>query len=63
MYQGEELLEKNLRPSFKLGRTNIEIFTCIAKEDYFRIVLVRKMTKREHVTLDDRFGLNVVQFA
>ena len=59
----EELCEKNLKPSFKLGRTNVGVFACIAKESGTRLILVRKRTKMERRGPRDKLGLNASQFA
>jgi transposase len=63
MRQSEELLEKNLRPSFKSGRTSIGVFACIARGSRSRLWLVRRRAESESITPHDRLGLNASQFA
>ena len=60
---GEELAEKNLKPSFKSGRTSINIFACIIKGSRSELVLVRKRTASERTSPRDRLGLNAHQYA
>jgi hypothetical protein len=63
MHRGEELLEKNLRPSFKSGRTSIGVFAYIARRSRSRLWLVRKRAESERITPRYRLGLNASQFA
>jgi hypothetical protein len=63
MRQGEELLEKNLKPSFKLGKTSIGVFACIARGSRSRLWLVKRRDESKHVIPRDRLGLNASQFA
>ena len=61
--EGEELYEKNLKPSFKSGRTNVSVFACIAKGGRSQLMLIRKRTEKERTSPRDRLGLNSHQFA
>ena len=63
MRPGEELCEKNLKPSFKSRRTNVGVFACIAKGSRTRLILVRKRTEMERRGPLDKLGLNASQFA
>lgn len=61
--RGEELSEKNLKPSFKSGRTSISVFACITKGSRSELVLVRKRKAKERTSPRDRLGLNAHQYA
>ena len=56
----DKLYKKNLRPNFKLERTSIGIFACIARGSHSSILLVKRQTKSECVTPCTRLGLNVL---
>ena len=55
---GEELAAKNLRPSFKSGRTNIGDYAAIMHRRKTELILVRKRTEKERTTKSDRLALN-----
>ena len=60
---GEELEEKNLKASFKSGRTNVGICAAIAYGRQTKLIKVHKCTPAEHVSATDRLGLNAAQYA
>ena len=60
---GEELEEKNLKPSFKSGRTNIGVYAAIMHGRRTELILVRKRTEEERTSKKDRLGLNAHQYA
>jgi len=55
---GEELEEKNLKPSFKSGRTSIGVYDTIMKEGRTELILVRKRREKARTSKKDRLGLN-----
>ena len=56
----EEVYEKNLRPSFKLGRIDVGFFAYIVYcGSLISLILVRKKSKKEYRSASDRLGLNV----
>ena len=61
--EGEKLFEKNLKPSFKSGRTTVSVFACIAKGSRSELMVVRRRTAKERTSARDRLGLNSHQFA
>jgi transposase len=60
---GEELEEKNLKPSFKSGRTSIGVYAAIMKGGRTELILVRKRGEEERTSKRDRLGLNSHQYA
>ena len=40
--ENEEFLEKNLRPTFKSGRTTVGVWTCFCGEDMGPLVIIPK---------------------
>jgi len=60
---GEELEEKNLKPSFKSGRTSIGVYAGIVKGGRTELILVRKRGEEERTGPRDRLGLNSHQYA
>jgi len=60
---GEELEEKNLKPSFKSGRTSIEVYAAMMKGGKTELILVRKRREEERTSKRDRLGLNSHQYA
>ena len=60
---GEELEERNLKPSFKSGRTNIGVYAAMMHGGRTELILVRKRTEEERTSKRDRLGLNAHQYA
>jgi len=60
---GEELEEKNLKPSFKSGRTNIGVYAAIMHGGKTELIVVRTRTEEERTSKGDRLGLNAHQDA
>jgi transposase len=60
---GEELAEKNLKPSFKSGCTNIGVYAAIMHGGKTELILVRKRSEEERTSKKDRLGLNAHQYA
>ena len=60
---GEELEEKNLKPSSKSGRTNIGVCAAIMHGRKTELILVRKRREEERTSKSDRLGLNAHQYA
>ena len=60
---GEELEEKNLKPSIKSGRTNIGVYAAIMHGRKTELILVRKKREEERTSKSDRLGLNTHQCA
>ena len=60
MCRGEELFEKNLRLSLKLGCTSIGVFACIVRRRRSRLWLMRRQVEGEHRTPCDRLGVNAL---
>jgi len=60
---GEEVLEKNLVPSFKSGRISVNCWAAIAYGSRTPLVRVRKRKPSERTSEQDRLGLNASQYA
>ena len=57
------LEEKNLKPSFKSGRTRIGVYAGIVKGGTTELILVRKRGEEERTGPRDSLGLNSHQYA
>jgi hypothetical protein len=61
-HPGEQLNEKHLKPTFKSGRTMIQVWGAFQYGSRCNLVLVRKRNASERTTPTDKLGMNTKQF-
>jgi hypothetical protein len=63
IHPGEELEDKNFKPTSKTSQTNVGVFVAIVKGGRTELIFVRKRTPKEKTSERDKFCLYTASYA